>query len=90
MAVGVYRSHVTPFRVKSDSSLSSAQSWLNKGVPVVPSPLYGNWYAELATTVKDSMGAMLTKQTTPQGFVDTVQKKADEIKNNPNVTKFHR
>jgi hypothetical protein len=76
--------------VKTDSSLSSTLSWLNKGAPAVPSPLYGSWYAELANTVNATMGAMLTKQTTPKGFVDTVQGKADEIKSNASIPKFHR
>ena len=75
---------------KTDTALKSSLEWLNKGAPRVPSALFGTWYAELNNTVKDAMGSMMTRRSTPQDFVQTVQSKADSVKSDPNITKFKR
>jgi N-acetylglucosamine transport system substrate-binding protein len=51
---------------------------------------YGGWYTDLSTESSAKMGELLTKKITVDQFVEAVQKKADAVKADPEVTKFTR
>jgi N-acetylglucosamine transport system substrate-binding protein len=51
---------------------------------------YADWYDALAEDVDQAMGQLLTGDLDPAGFVERVQAKADEIKNDDTIEKFSR
>ena len=55
-----------------------------------PSISYGGWYSDLGTETSAKLGEMLTKQITPDQFIEASQKMADKVKADPEVTKFKR
>ena len=57
---------------------------------VFPFFSYGGWYGDLGKEADAKMGELLTKTITPDQFVETVQKMADKVKADPEVTKFKR
>jgi hypothetical protein len=60
------------------------------GDQVFPGMKYGGWYSDLGKEASAMMGEMLTKRITPEQFVENVQKMADKVKADPEVTKFTR
>jgi len=57
---------------------------------VFPFFSYGGWYGDLGKESSAKMGELLTKVITPDEFVEAVQKMADKVKADPEVTKFTR
>lgn len=57
---------------------------------VFPFFSYGGWYGDLNKEADAKMGELLTKTITPDQFVADVQKMADKVKADPEVTKFTR
>jgi N-acetylglucosamine transport system substrate-binding protein len=51
---------------------------------------YGGWYSDLGTFTSAKYGELMTKVITPDQFIEEVQAKADEVKADPEVTKFTR
>ncbi len=60
------------------------------GENVFPFFRYGGWYGDLGKEADAQMGNLLTKKITPDQFVENVQKMADKVKADPEVTKFKR
>ena len=52
--------------------------------------LYGTRYKKLADDLKDQMGAMLTKQITPEDFVSKAQQLADDTAKDSSIRKYKR
>jgi len=57
---------------------------------VFPWTRFGGWYADLGKEADAKTGDLLTKRITPAEFIDAVQKMADKVKADPEVTKFTR
>lgn len=53
-------------------------------------PLYPSWYKPLADEETTQMGALLTKQITPDEYIDNVQQMADDIAADDSIPKFTR
>jgi N-acetylglucosamine transport system substrate-binding protein len=60
------------------------------GENVYPFMRYGGWYSDLGKEADAKMGELLTRTITPDQDVETVQKMADKVKVDPEVTKFKR
>lgn len=60
------------------------------GDDVFPGLRYGGWYSDLSNEATAMMGEMLTGRITPEQFVENVQAMADQVKADPEVTKFTR
>ncbi len=76
---------------KVSSSMESALAAVGAaGEDLFPRPRYTTWYVDLVTETKNAMGELLSGRLTPQEFIDMAQAKADEIKEDPDVTKFSR
>ena len=60
------------------------------GKNTFPFMSYGSWYGDLGKEADAKMGELLTKKITPEQFVEQVQKMADKVKADPEVTKFTR
>lgn len=60
------------------------------GVNTFPFMRYGSWYGDMNKAVDALMGQLLTKQITPDQFIESAQKEADKVKADPEVTKFER
>jgi N-acetylglucosamine transport system substrate-binding protein len=56
----------------------------------IESPKYGTWYRPLQEDVEAAMGTLLTGNLDVRGFLDRVQKKADQVKKDPKIKKFTR
>jgi len=52
--------------------------------------LYSGWYSDLKLEGDAKMGDMMNGRATPEQFVDAVQAMADNVKVDPEVTKFTR
>jgi len=77
--------------VTISTGMQSAVEMVEKcGDQVFPGMKYGGWYSDLGKEASAMMGEMLTKRITPDGFVEAVQKMADKVKADPEVTKFTR
>ncbi len=78
--------------VKMSSALESAIKLLDQAGDQIFSDRYylAGWYADLKAEAKDRMGDLLTKRISVDEFVEAVQKKADEIKADPDVKKYTR
>lgn len=72
------------------TAVQSSEDLLAKGAPHIPTALFSTWYQQLFDEDKNAMGDLLTKGSTPQQYVDRMQKKADEVAKDPNIKKFHR
>lgn len=53
-------------------------------------PLFASWYTQFNDEVRVQMGALLTKDVTPEEFVTRVQQKADELAQDDSIQKFER
>jgi len=51
---------------------------------------YGGWYSDLGPFTSAKYGELMTKVITPDQFIEEVQAKADDVKADPEVTKFTR
>jgi N-acetylglucosamine transport system substrate-binding protein len=51
---------------------------------------FEDWYKELFDETKSACGELMAGRATPDAFCDRIQKKADEIKKDSSVKKFHR
>lgn len=51
---------------------------------------FGTWYRDLSNEVRDRTGDLLTNRITPEEFIESVQKKADEVKADPDIKKYTR
>jgi len=60
------------------------------GKNTFPFMSYGSWYGDLGKEGDAKMGELLTKTITPDQFIEAVQKMADKVKADPEVTKFKR
>lgn len=49
-----------------------------------------DWYSEFSKEIEQRTGELLTGVVKPEGFVDLMQKKADEIAANADIKKFKR
>jgi N-acetylglucosamine transport system substrate-binding protein len=77
--------------VKISTGMESAVKVVEAaGANVFPFFRYGGWYSDLSKESSAKMGEMLTKKITPDQFVEAVQKMADKVKADPDVTKFER
>jgi N-acetylglucosamine transport system substrate-binding protein len=47
-----------------------------------------DWYNDLNNATRDAMGQLLTKNTSPEGFCDTVQGIANDVKDDPDIPKY--
>ena len=56
----------------------------------IESPKYGTWYRPLQEDVEAAMGTLLTGKLDVRGFLERVQKKADQVKKDPKIKKFTR
>jgi N-acetylglucosamine transport system substrate-binding protein len=72
------------------TAFQSAQQMLQKAEGNVFSFRYGSWYQKLSTDEGNQLGALLTKQITPDQFIANVQKTADQVAQDPSVTKYKR
>ena len=72
------------------SAFASAQDVVKKAGNNTFVALYGTWYKKLADDVKDQMGAMLTKQITPEDFVSRAQQLADDTAKDSSIKKYKR
>jgi N-acetylglucosamine transport system substrate-binding protein len=77
--------------VTISTGMQSAVEMVEKcGDQVFPGMKYGGWYSDLGKEASAKMGDMLTKRITPDEYVEAVQKMADKVKADPEVTKFTR
>jgi len=60
------------------------------GDKVISPPLYQTWYQTLDDEVTVQMGALLSGQIDPDGFIDAVQLVADNIAKDDSIPKFTR
>jgi N-acetylglucosamine transport system substrate-binding protein len=75
-----------------DSVLESSLQLVKAAQEVerLESPKYGTWYRPLQEEVEAAMGVLLTGNLTAMGFLERIQKKADEVKKDPKIKKFTR
>ncbi|MEA3338162.1 MAG: N-acetylglucosamine/diacetylchitobiose ABC transporter substrate-binding protein [Chloroflexota bacterium] len=78
--------------VELSSALESALGALDgAGDDIFADKFYlGGWYTDLKNEVKDRTGDLLTNRITVDEFIEAMQSKADEIKADPDVTKYTR
>jgi N-acetylglucosamine transport system substrate-binding protein len=72
------------------TAFASAQDVVNKAGTNTFVALYGTWYKKLSDDIKDQMGAMMTKQITPEEFVSKAQQLADDTAKDSSVKKYKR
>ncbi len=60
------------------------------GDKVIAPPRYGTWYPSLSEEVTVQMGALLSGQIDPDGFIDAVQSAFDDVANDDSIPKFTR
>lgn len=51
---------------------------------------YQGWYKPMSTTIKELTNGLMFGRTTPDQFVEKIQKTADEVKKDSSITKFKR
>jgi N-acetylglucosamine transport system substrate-binding protein len=51
---------------------------------------YGDWYKKLNDDASNAIGDMLNKRSSPDQFMDAVQKSADAIAQDNSIKKYHR
>lgn len=74
----------------SDGMQSAIAVVETAGANTFPFMRYGGWYGDMGKAVDALMGNLLTKQITPDQFIESAQKEADKVKADPEVTKFTR
>lgn len=79
-----------PYDSIKSTAFQSAQTMLKNANNAVFSFKYGSWYQKLATEEGNQLGALLTKQIKPADFMTNVQKVADQVAQDPSVTKYKR
>ncbi|HEX5503604.1 MAG TPA: N-acetylglucosamine/diacetylchitobiose ABC transporter substrate-binding protein [Thermomicrobiales bacterium] len=72
------------------TAFASAQEAVKKAGDNTFVALYGTWYAKMMNDIKDQMGAMLTKQITPDQYMDKAQQIADATAKDSSIKKYHR
>jgi N-acetylglucosamine transport system substrate-binding protein len=60
------------------------------GQNTYPFMSYGGWYGDMGKAIDALMGNLLTKNITPDKFIEDAQAAADKVKADPEVTKFKR
>ncbi len=60
------------------------------GQNTFPFMSYGGWYGDMNKAVDALMGNLMTKNITPDKFIEDAQAAADKVKADPEVTKFKR
>ncbi|SDR72998.1 N-acetylglucosamine/diacetylchitobiose ABC transporter substrate-binding protein [Actinopolymorpha singaporensis] len=73
-----------PVLKSSLAALEAAQK-----VDRLDTPTYGTWYRPLTEEAEAAIGVLLTSKLDAKGFVDRVQRKADQVKKS-NIKKFKR
>jgi len=77
--------------VKISTGMESAVKVVEAcGSDIFPWYRFGGWYSDLNKEAAAKTGDLLTKKITPAQFVEAVQKMADKVKADPEVTKFTR
>ncbi len=69
------------------SAVAMAEACAGK---VFPWTRFGGWYSDLGKESDAKTGDLLTKRITPDEYIEAVQKMADKVKADPEVTKFTR
>lgn len=72
------------------TAFGSAQAAVKQAGDNIFLALYHTWYQKLRDQVADQMGALLTKQITPDEFVARAQAVADGIARDTTVPKYQR
>ena len=58
--------------------------------PLLDEIMYAAWYDNFGSFVEQQMGQLLTDELDVDGFIEKVQRKADETKKDPNLRKHER
>jgi N-acetylglucosamine transport system substrate-binding protein len=75
----------------SDTLKSAITLFDNAGDEIFSDRYYlAGWYGDLKAEAKDRMGDLLTKRISVDEFIEAVQKKADEVKADPDIPKYRR
>lgn len=77
--------------VELSSAMTSALTAVsNAGEHILERPSFSTWYSDINEEAKNSMGALLTGRASPEEFIERVQKAADKVKADDDITKYTR
>ncbi len=77
--------------VELSSAMTSALAAVsNAGDHILERPSFSTWYSDINEEAKNSMGALLTGRATAEEFIERVQGVADDVKADPDITKYER
>ncbi|MBZ0302798.1 MAG: N-acetylglucosamine/diacetylchitobiose ABC transporter substrate-binding protein [Anaerolineae bacterium] len=74
--------------IELSSALQSALSAAESAGDGLFNYFWKDWYSALGDGTRDAMGQLLTKRSTPEQFLETIQAVADEVKADEDIPKY--